>query len=139
MKDPRSSLLTKPWGLQIMRKVLDSNHRGFEANEEQAAYWTNRYRIEGVICLQQLIEWCITDEVLSKIEQPVFIAYYPDDSVVSVPKMEEFMEKIKTPNAEKKIIGLASTEGHSLISKYYSKDLAMVLAETVNFANTILD
>ena len=56
MADSKSTMLIKPWGLQLARKIFKGTHRGFEANDEVKKYWTNSYRIEGLIELKVLLK-----------------------------------------------------------------------------------
>ena len=137
-----ASLLNKPWGLEIARWMMGSDYRGFEATEEIQKYWTNLYRIEGVVTLKSMLDATMTDETFEQINQPTFIAYYykneeERDHVVSIPRMKEVMEQIKTPKEKKKIVAIANGT-HCLSSSLWMKDLTEIRKLTFDFAEEMI-
>lgn len=141
--DPRSSLLTKPWGLQIARAVTGDDYREFEADEKGKQYWTTRYRLESIIKLKALVDATMTEETFSKVKQPVFVGYYykndeEQDKTVSIPRMMEMFDQLGTPESQKSKVALPLTGEHALASIYTSKHIESVIEATFKFAEEIL-
>lgn len=128
INNPAAFLLSKPWGLQIARKVYKGNYRitntGFES--EDCHYWNCRYRLEAVIYLQQLIESTMTKETFSKVTKPVFLGYYykdeeHQDQVVKVDAMLQMFDQLGTPENLKQKIAFPEADAHPIGSKLFSK------------------
>ena len=82
IKQKASVLLSKPWGLQIARlnfggdfRVLDDDPSG-----EICKYWYCRYRAEGPVFLQQLVDVTMRDDVFAKL-----IVRYFSDIIIKTP------------------------------------------------------
>ncbi len=143
MHDEKSEMLVGPWGLQIARQVFGGNHRGFEANEEVQKYWTNHYRIEGVIMLKSLLKSTMKKETFEKITQPLYAGYYYKneeefDKIISIEKIHTMMSQVKTPSNKKHVKAFADVGGHVLASKYWSKDIATVQKDTEQFIDNVV-
>jgi pimeloyl-ACP methyl ester carboxylesterase len=138
-------LLSKPWGLQIARKVYKSKYR--VTNEDFASkdcqYWYCKYRLEAVVYLQQLVEATMSDEVFAKVKTPVFLGYYykdetHQDQVVRVDAMLSMFDKLGTP-ADKKVKEAFPEAGeHVIACELTSGALADVKKATFDFAEKIL-
>ncbi|MEL6720791.1 MAG: alpha/beta hydrolase, partial [Bacteroidota bacterium] len=127
LADPSSHMVNNPWGKQLLRTVVGSDYRTWEAPEATQQYWTTKNRIEGLIALRELMDRTMTDETFQKIDIPVHIlAYYKNeeeqDQTVSVPMMETFIEKISTPASEKSLTKFANAGTHPLGSKYMNEN-----------------
>jgi len=141
--DGSSNLLTMPWGLQLGRLVMGGNYFSFVASEENQKYWTTKYRIEALVTLKSLIKSTMTEEVFSKVKQPLFMGYYYKndslhDETVSIPRMMEMYEQLGTPENLKRKLAFPEANAHVVCSKYTSKDLESVRNETNKFAEEIL-
>lgn len=55
---------------------MQSKCRGFEANETVQKWWTNYYRIEGLVALKSFVQNTMKDQLFPQIKQPVLMAYY---------------------------------------------------------------
>jgi len=127
LADPTSHMVNNPWGKQLMRTIVGSDYRTWEASKEAQQYWTTKNRIEGLIALRELMDRTMTDETFQQIDIPVCIlAYYKNDKeqdqTVSVPMMETFIEKISTPESEKLLVKFANAGTHPLGSKYMNEN-----------------
>ena len=143
LADPKSGMLTKPWGLPLARKAFGGNHREFAATEEQKHYWTNRYRLEGLINMKKLVDHTMIASTFGRIKQPVFLGYYYEDEehqddIVSVPRMREMMQELSTSEDKKMEVAFPDVGGHVINSGLLSKDVEGVLNETTNFIENVL-
>jgi len=136
--DQTSDVLLAPWGLQIARLISGGKQRTFEATEDVQKYWTTTYRLEGAVALKQLLQETMRPDIFQKITQPVFIGYYykselEQDNVISVEKILEMNGQLGTADSNKIIKAFADVGNHAINSKYFSKDVASVRKETINF------
>ncbi len=141
--DPKSMLVTKPWGLQLARAVTGSNYRQYDETEEYQKYWYCKYRIEGLLPMMVLLEETMHEETFAKIEQPLFMGYYyknevEQDQVVSVPAMLEMFDQLGTPDALKRKIAFADAGNHIFVSHLKHGNLDRVRKETFRFAEEVL-
>lgn len=140
--DPTSQALTMPWGLQLVRAVMGSNYREYEAPEEFKKYWQTKYRIEGLISVRSLIDHTMTPETFSAIKQPIFVGcYYKDeenqDNVVSVEAIRQMMPQLGTPDNLKKLVEFP-VGAHVLTNPIRNPDVASVQEATFQFADEVL-
>jgi len=141
--DPNSKFLTKPWGLQLVKAVMGSKYREYEAPEEFKKYWQTKYRIEGLVAVRSLIDYTMTPETFKHISQPVFVgAYYKDeenqDNVVSVEAMRKMMPQLGTPSDQKRFIAFDDVGAHVMTNLLRSTNVNHVIEESYNFAEQIL-
>lgn len=74
-----SVLLARPFGLQLGRMISGGNYRILPEDPKTDPYWYNKYRVEAVVYLQQLVEKTMKPKVFKEVEQPVFVGYYYKD------------------------------------------------------------
>ena len=141
INNPAAFLLSKPWGLQIARNVYDGNYRvtNDDFASEKCQYWNCKYRLEAIVYLQQLVEATMTKETFSKVEDPVFLAYYykdeeHQDPTVKVDAMLEMFDELKTPNSQKQKQAFAEAGTHIIGCKLYSKAWQEVEEASFRFA-----
>jgi len=108
INNPAAFLLSKPWGLQIARSVYKGNYCVTNTNfaSDNCQYWNCKYRLEATVYLQQLLDATMTNETFSKVDKPVFLAYYYKDKVhqdptVKVDAMLKMFDQLKTPPSKK--------------------------------------
>jgi esterase/lipase len=144
INDPNAWLLNNPWGLQIARLVLHSN---YVVSSDQRPlyknYWYSKYRIEGAIQLQELLETTMTPATFEKVHQPVLTLYYyrdniHQDSVVKVSAMKTMMEQLGTPAGLKKYIDIPSAGNHVIGSYIKSQDWQGVQRQIEKFMIDVL-
>ena len=138
-----STLLTKPWGLQLARATTGGEYRSFTVPESCDPAWTATYRLEGLIALQALLDQTMKTEVFEKISHPVFIGCYykneeEQDMVVSVEAMRNFMEEISTPEEDKRFVAFPEAQTHVIAAGCQSKDIEGVRMASFEFAEQIL-
>lgn len=143
IKSESAKVLTMPWGLQMARLMAGGTHRGFEAEAEFKKYWYNRYRLEGLVQLQNMVEHTMTPETFAAVEAPFLLGYYYkndsiQDQVVSVPAMLDMYEQLGTPDSLKRKVAFPEVANHALASYVGSKDLNHVRRETFRFAEEVL-
>jgi esterase/lipase len=141
--DPKSLLLNKPWGLQVVRFVKNSDYNEWPLDTISTNYWTNRYRLEVLPQLQVLIDETMTEATFQSVTQPVFMGYYyrndtAQDMTVSVPAMLKMYEELGTPEAMKTKIAFPNA-GHHVIGSYLtSKSVEKVESETIKFLEEVV-
>jgi esterase/lipase len=139
--DPRASLLTGPWGLQISRLVKGGNYNIWEAPAGAGDYWHLKYRLEAVVEMQRLLEGTMTKETFENVACPTFIGYYyknekEQDDVVSVPRILEMYDQLGS--RAKRKVALPNVGKHALASRFFSSDLESVERETSLFTREVL-
>jgi pimeloyl-ACP methyl ester carboxylesterase len=140
INNPAAFLLNDPWGLNIARMVMGGNYRQTGANDEKSQYWNNKYRLEAVVQLQELVESTMTSETFEKIHQPSLTLYYfrneeEQDPEVKVSAMLEMHQQLATPDSLKVAKAIPSAGAHVLGGSLASKDVESVYKEIQNFAS----
>jgi hypothetical protein len=85
----------------------------------------------------------MTSEVFSRIECPVFLAYYyknenEQDKTVSIPAMLKMFDELGTPVASKQKMAFPEAGKHVIASYIRSKDWRGVERETEKFLTDIV-
>lgn len=141
--DPKSSMLTGPWGQEILTKLNGGDYRFNAYDSLSAQYWNNEYKVTGLIAVKDLINQTMTKETFTKIKQPVFLGcYYKDDEhqdhAVSVKAMDNFFQSISTPAEQKKMIKFPDVSGHVFVSYVKSKDYLVAIDSTTAWIDKVL-
>ncbi len=139
--DPKSSLLTRPWGLEIARLVKGNNYHQWVGVAGADQFWHLKYRLESLIELQRLVETTMTKATFEKIKAPTFVGYYykneaEQDAVVSVPAALDMYEALGS--SRKRKVAFPNVGVHALANGYFSKDIQSVKRETNAFAEEVL-
>lgn len=138
-------LLSKPWGLQIGRKAEGGNYRitnpDFDSKECQ--YWYCKYRMEGVVFLQQLIDATMKREIYERVTAPVFIGYYykdknHQDETVKVGPMLKMFDQLGTSEEQKVKVAFPEAGDHVIGCELTSGSVDQVISETINFGEKIV-
>lgn len=139
-------LLSKPWGLQIARKVMNGKYRITEEDfeSEECKYWNCKYRVEALVYLQQLVEATMTKETFNRVNVPVFLGYYykdkeHQDETVRVDAMLNMFDQLGTPSSNKVKKAFPEAGDHVIASELTSGSVEEVIAETILFGETILE
>lgn len=144
INDPNAWLLNNPWGLQIATMVIGSrNMITPDQRDIFKKYWYSKYRLEGAVALQEMLETSMTEENFSKINQPTGLFYYfkddtHQDNVVKVSAMLDMMKKIKTPDSLKRAVAMPKTGDHVIASPIKSGDPEGVEKEVERFFVEVL-
>jgi pimeloyl-ACP methyl ester carboxylesterase len=142
--DDKSTLINGPWGKQIMKQLIGSEYLDFpRKNQLEEQYWSNHYRIEGLITLQSFMEEALNQDTFAKVKCPVYMAYYykneeEQDKVVSVAKMLEMFDQLGTPADQKRKEAFPKTGHHVIASYIRSGDWKGVQAGTVRFLEDVV-
>ena len=127
INDPAAFLLSKPWGLQIARKVFKGNYRitNTDFGSTDCKYWNCKYRLEAIVYLQQLIESTMTKETFEHVNKPVFLGYYykdeeHQDKTVKVDAMLKMFDQLGTPEDLKVKAAFPGANAHPIGCKLFS-------------------
>jgi esterase/lipase len=143
LRDPRSFLLAKPWGLQLARTIMGSKYYSAANPAGKEKYWTTKYRIEAIVHLNNLLQYTMTKEIFHKIKQPVLMCYYyknekEQDDVVSVPAMLKMYDELGTVSSLKRKVVVPNAGTHVITSGSWSHDIYTVENETASFMENVL-
>lgn len=145
INDGSAWLTNKPWGLQLIRKVMGGMYSKKTADTDPKVlqYWYSQYRLEAVPQLQEFIETSNTKQTYEQVKQPVLMLYYykdeqHQDKTVKVDAMLKMFEELGTPAALKIKSAIPEAGTHVIGSPLLSKGVQSVESKTFNFATTIL-
>ena len=145
INDPAAFLLSKPWGLQIGRKSIGGKYRitntDFESKDCQ--YWNCKYRMEGPVYLQQLIDVTMKKETFNNVTAPVFLGYYykdenNQDETVKVSAALKMFKQLGTLSTQKTEVAFPNAGNHVIACELTSGSVDEVIAETIKFGTEIL-
>ncbi|HPF50886.1 MAG TPA: hypothetical protein PK335_04885 [Draconibacterium sp.] len=138
-------ILSKPWGLQIGRKVVGSKYRitNEDFDSKDCQYWNCKYRLEAVVYLQQLVEATMTKNTFKNVTAPVFLGYYykdeeHQDETVRVDAMLKMFDELGTPPSQKVKKAFPEAGQHVIACELTSGCVDEVIAETEKFAENVL-
>ncbi len=143
INDPAAFLLNDPWGLQIARLVFGGDYRTVESDDEYRKYWYDKYRLESIVQLQELVETMAVSETFERVKCATFNGvYYKDDEnqdeVVRVSAIRKMHDELSTPDQEKWFKEFPEAKAHVIANKARSKSFPEVKAATFEFAESIL-
>jgi len=144
INDPAAWALNNHWGLQLARLVKKGNYN--MASDQRDIYkkhWYSKYRLEGTVALQEMLETSMNKKTFTKIKQPLLLLYYykddeHQDKVVKVSAMKKMIEEVSTPVGSKKAVAIPNAGDHVMGSYIKSGDLETVKGEISLFATEIL-
>lgn len=151
LHDSNSKLLTKPWGLQMARMIKGGDYHTWAAPEKARPFWYWKYRLEGLVALQALIDKTMTEETFKSIRQPVFVGYFYEneenkDFTVSIDKIREVETLISTPKENMNFKAYPDGSAHVLISPLYNDDwqkiqtdVELFLMKTFNYSDELTE
>ena len=141
--DPTVKIVNDPWGAVILKQIV-GDYRSFpDETEAVQQYWNTRYRSEGIIALQELLEQAMTTEVFEQVNQPYFLGYYykneeEQDKTVSVEAMQAYHKVTGTPEDQKVSVAFPDVASHVIASEFQSKDIESVREASQTFMENIL-
>ena len=141
--DPRSFILTEPWGLHIGRQITGSKYYGWKAPGPAQKYWYAKYRIEELTILKTIINETMNETTFSKINDPVIILYYykdenNQDKVVSVKRMQEMFQQLGTPDDKKIEVALSDAGTHIISSSIFNSHLESIWKPVTSFLEEVV-
>lgn len=139
INNPSAFLLNNAWGLHIARLVIGGDYQVIDYPEERLPYWNEKYRLEALTELQEILESKMNMETFQKVKQPTLnIYYYKDeenqDPTVRVDAMLRMHEQLGTPDDLKVAIPIPGAGAHVVGSHLVSKDLPAVQRAIDQFA-----
>jgi pimeloyl-ACP methyl ester carboxylesterase len=139
-----SLILNRPWGLQLGRLSVGGKYRvPDDLTESEKKYWYSHYRVEALVCLQQLIDTRMTEDFFQQVTCPVFMGYYykdkkNQDQVVDVKAMQKMFTHLATPENKKRKRAFPTAGAHVIACELSSNAVEEVKKETFLFAEEIL-
>lgn len=134
-------LLSKPWGLQIGRKVTGGNYRitNSDFDSKECQYWYCKYRMEAVVYLQQLVDATMKKETYERVTAPVLLGYYykdknHQDETVKVAPMLKMFDQLGTSGEQKVKVAFPEAGDHVIGCELHSGSVDEVISETIKFA-----
>lgn len=138
-------VLTKPWGLQIGRKVTGGKYRitNEDFDSKDCQYWNCKYRLEAIVYLQQLVEATMKKSTFNQVTTPVFLGYYykdeeHQDETVRVDAMLKMFDQLGTLPTQKLKKAFPEAGEHVIGCVLTSGCVDEVIAETINFGERIM-
>lgn len=125
-------LVNNPWGLQISRLVKHGKYNeSLPVSPARSQYWYDRYRLEAVVELENLLETTMQQSTFRKIKQPVLDLYYfkdqaHQDPTVKVSAILEMHRQLGTPPGLKQAIAIPNAQAHVIGSSITSHDIPAV-------------
>jgi pimeloyl-ACP methyl ester carboxylesterase len=143
INDPLAWVANNHWGLQVAHLVKGKYNTTGDTTAMEKKYWYNKYRMESVTELQELLETTMKASLFEKIKQPVLMLYYykdeeHQDKTVKVSAMKRMFRQLGTPDSLKREIAVPNAEDHVIGSYITSKDLATVENECLKFGEQVL-
>ena len=138
-------MLSKPWGLQIGRKMMGGKYR--ITNEDFASkdcqYWNCKYRMEAPVYLQQLVDVTMKKETFKNVTAPAFLGYYykdedNQDETVKVSAELKMFKQLGTSADHKRKVAFPEAGNHVIACELTSGSVDNVIAETIKFGTEIL-
>jgi len=143
INDPLAWVANNHWGLQVARLVKGKYNITDDSAALEKQYWYNKYRMESITEMQELLETTMKASVFEKIKQPVLLLYYykdeeHQDKTVKVSAMKRMFRQLGTPDSLKKEVAVPDAGEHVIGSYIKSKDVKTVLDECEKFATEVL-
>lgn len=131
-------ILNDPWGLFIARQVMGGDYNLSPNSPDRAPFWYDKYRVEALINLQELVESSMTKETFARVKQPTLTLYYykneaEQDPQVKVSAMLKMQEELGTPADKKLAVAIPDAGVHVIGCDLTSKDLERVYHEAEKF------
>ncbi len=143
INDPLAWVANNHWGLQIAHLVKGKYNTTDDTTALEKKYWYNKYRMESVTEMQELLETTMKSSLFEKIKQPVLLLYYykdeeHQDKTVKVSAMKRMFRQLGTPDSLKREVAVPDAGEHVIGSYIKSKDVKTVINECEKFAAEVL-
>ena len=143
INDPNAWILNNPWGLQVAHMVKGEYNTSSDTSKLYKQYWYSKYRMEGAVELEELLETTMKPSTYEKVKQPVLLLYYykdeaHQDDVVKVSAMQKMFRGLGTPADQKVEMAIPNADNHVIGSSIRSKDYKSVEEACDKFAIDIL-
>lgn len=125
-KTPAARFFREAWAHRLVGLVSGGTDISYDPeSDDHARYWYTWYRLEAMARLKEMQEVLLSDDVYSRITQPVFAGYYykdedHQDMVVSVSAIRELEEKLGTTAEKREFRAFPDADAHVISSAYRS-------------------
>ncbi len=131
-------LLARPFGLQLGRLISGGKYRNLKSDPKTDPYWYIKYRVEGVVYLQMLLEKTMKAKTFAAVNQPVFVGYYykdeeHQDQQVSVNAIHWMFENLGTQKDKKVEVDFPDAGDHVIGSDLINPNWMKVYKATSDF------
>jgi D-alanyl-D-alanine dipeptidase/esterase/lipase len=139
VNDGSAWLLNNPWGLQIARAVMGGSYLSSPPDSLKDKYWSNPYRVESIVQLEELVEDKMNPNTFAKVKCPSLTLYYyknekEQDPTVKVSAILEMNKQLGTPDSLKEAVAIPEAGTHVIGSYIRSKDIFSVERAAEQFA-----
>ena len=143
INNPTAWVLNNHWGLQVAHMVKGKYNTSDDTTALYKQYWYSKYRMEGAVGLQELLETTMNQSLFEKVKQPTLVLYYykdevHQDSTVKVSAIKRMFRQLGTPPDLKREMAVPDAGDHVISSFITSKDLKTVEDDCDKFAIEIL-
>ena len=145
INNPAAFILNNPWGLQIAQAIHHGKYyiKDDAPDSEKCKYWYCKYRLEGLVYLEEILESNMNKATYEQVKVPVFMGYYykdrdNQDDVVKVSAMLEMYDQLGTPNHLKRKQSFPSAGKHEIASSITSGAINELRIATFEFAEEVL-
>jgi pimeloyl-ACP methyl ester carboxylesterase len=143
INDPNAWLSNNHWGLQIGKMIRGNYIISDDTCAPCRQYWNDKYRIESIPQLEELLETTMKESLFKKIKQPTLVLYYykdedHQDPTVKVSAMKRMFLQLGTPDSLKRQVPIPNAGVHAIGSYAKSKDVQTVEDECEKFGVDIL-
>ena len=141
---PGASWLMSPWGHEIAHLTSLGQKRKIKHDESEAPqYFDTIYPAEALVQLEVLVQTTMVDTTFRKVSCPVATLYYEEnyfkkDDHVEVSNYPDVYALLATPEAQKRLLPLATPKTHFIASDIKSEDWPAAQRAIVAFCTEVL-
>jgi alpha-beta hydrolase superfamily lysophospholipase len=131
---PGADLLAGPWGAQMLRALMGSEHRWEPANAAQSRYWNWRYPANALLPMMALVK-IVRESPLESITTPTLVLFSPEDQVAEPLEMNRAFTRLGSPTKRLQVVNdSADRSNHVLAGDILAaRDTARVREWIVDF------
>lgn len=137
------SLLSGPWGLQIVRAVKGGKYMPIDSSSYHPQVWSEGARLESAVQLQVLVDATMKPSTFRRVVAPsLTLAYYKDekhqDGTVRVDRIRRMVSQLSTPPDENVYVELPDVGVHPMACSVVSRDIPSVERAIFAFCDDVL-
>ena len=114
LADKKARILLWPWGEKISTTVVGEYRETVPANEQQAKFWTHRYRIKALMPLMAMVRSACKYPA-STTDVPMYFLYSNLDTTVDAKLITEFYENLTSKKSRMIIDDPDASSTHVLV------------------------
>ncbi|WOK09004.1 alpha/beta hydrolase [Imperialibacter roseus] len=140
--DERMEMFTKPWGLELIKKVSGAD--SFEVPQPYEGYGlynSTKCNLAFLAQFQNFMTYAMTPETFDRVKSPVWMGYWYkndtiQDDVASVTAMLQMFQQL--PSETKQKVPFPDAGNHGIVAPRLAKDVASVKREAIRFLDKVL-